>query len=143
MKTQPPTTKVGVGIMLVKNGKVLVGQRKTSHGAGEYAFIGGHLEHLESFEEGVLRELAEECGPQMKVKKLRLLAVINLKHYAPKHYVDICFVGEWKSGEPKVMEPEKIDNFAWYDIDKLPSPMFAADPLYVEAYKTGKSYFEC
>lgn len=135
--------KVGVGLLLIKNDQVLLGQRKNSHGEGEYAAIGGHLEYLESMEEGVLRELAEECGPQIKIKNLRMLCVINLKKYRPKHYVDIGFAAEWVSGKPKVMEPDKIGNWQWFDIDNLPTPIFAVDPLYVEALKTGRVYFEC
>ncbi|MEK6841001.1 MAG: DNA mismatch repair protein MutT, partial [Nanoarchaeota archaeon] len=33
--------KVGVGVMIFKNGKILLSKRKGSHGAGEYAFPGG------------------------------------------------------------------------------------------------------
>jgi hypothetical protein len=57
--------------------------------------------------------------------------------------VDIGFVADWAAGEPKAMEPHKIDSWGWYDLDNLPTPIFAVDPLYVEAYKTGKMYFEC
>ena len=42
--------KVGMGIMILKDGKILLGKRKNSHGSGEYAFPGGHLEYMESFE---------------------------------------------------------------------------------------------
>jgi 8-oxo-dGTP diphosphatase len=40
--------KVGVGVMVLKNGKVLIGKRKGAHGAGEWAWPGGHLEYMES-----------------------------------------------------------------------------------------------
>ena len=43
--------KVGVGVMVLKDGKVLLTRRKGSHGAGEYSFPGGHLEYMESFED--------------------------------------------------------------------------------------------
>ena len=43
--------KVGVGVMVFKDGKILLAKRKGSHGAGEYAFPGGHLEFGESFEQ--------------------------------------------------------------------------------------------
>jgi hypothetical protein len=35
--------RVGVGIMIFKDGKVLMGKRKGKHGAGEYAWPGGHF----------------------------------------------------------------------------------------------------
>lgn len=36
--------KIGVGILIFKKNKVLLARRKGSHGAGEYAGPGGHLE---------------------------------------------------------------------------------------------------
>ena len=33
--------KVGLGVMVMKDGKVLLGKRKGSHGAGEYVWPGG------------------------------------------------------------------------------------------------------
>lgn len=133
--------KVGVGLLLVKDGKILLGKRKGAHGAGEYAGFGGHLEGLESFEDGLLRELAEEGGTDIKVNNLRFLCVTNLRKYAPKHYVDIGMVAEWDSGDPQVMEPDKIESWNWHDIDNLPAPLFGVIGNYVDAFKTGKAYF--
>ncbi len=97
---------------------------------------------MESFEACVLRELAEEAGPDLRIQNLRFLCLSNLKKYAPKHYVDIAMVAEWKAGEPRLMEPEKLEGWAWYDLDDLPEPLFGVEHEYIEAYKTGKTYFE-
>lgn len=134
-------TKVGVGIFLVRGNKILLGKRKNAHGEGEYAGAGGHLEHLEDFEETVERELREEMGQDIKIRNIRFLSVTNLKKYEPKHYIDIGMTAEWISGEPKVMEPNKIECWEWFDIDDLPEPLFGVLPNYVEAFKTGKLYF--
>jgi 8-oxo-dGTP diphosphatase len=99
---------VGLGLMLLKDGKVLLGKRKSALGNGEYSGLGGHLEALESFEESLLREVAEEGGPDLKLKNLRFLCVSNLTKYAPKHYVDIGMIADWESGEPQVMEPKNL-----------------------------------
>ncbi|MDP3883286.1 MAG: NUDIX domain-containing protein [Candidatus Staskawiczbacteria bacterium] len=132
--------KVGVGILILKDEKVLLGKRKGSHGEGEYAFPGGHLEYMESFEDCAKREIAEECGIEVKNIHFHLLA--NLVHYAPKHYVHIGMIAEWKSGEPKVLEPKKCESWAWYDIDNLPSPIFKACEISIGAYKTKNNYFD-
>ncbi|MEI9913461.1 MAG: NUDIX domain-containing protein [Candidatus Saccharibacteria bacterium] len=116
--------------------------RKSSHGVGEYSLAGGHLEINESFEECALRELAEEAGSDIKVTKPKFLCVTNVRKYLPKHYADIGMVAEWISGEPIRMEPEKKEDWAWYDLDKLPSPVFGPLDNYIEAYKTGRVYFE-
>ena len=41
------------------------------------------------------------------------------------------------------MEPDKFEVLEWFDMDKLPTPMFAADPYYIEALRTGKVNFDC
>ncbi|HOF50487.1 MAG TPA: hypothetical protein PLH22_02295 [Candidatus Colwellbacteria bacterium] len=44
-----PKPRVGIGVMIFKNGKVLLGKRKGSHGEGEYAFPGGISNTLNLF----------------------------------------------------------------------------------------------
>ncbi len=132
--------KVGIGVMVLKDGKVLLGKRKGSHGAGEYAFPGGHLEYMESFEDCARRETKEECG--IEIENIRFLFLGNLKDYAPKHYAHIQFVADWKSGEPVVLEPEKCEGWGWYSLDALPEPNFTMIPLAIEAYKTGRNYYD-
>lgn len=126
--------------MILKDDKVLVGKRKGSHGEGEYAWPGGHLEHLESIEGCARREVMEETG--MEVKNIRFLRLMNMTQYAPKHYVDIATVCDWKSGEPQVLEPDRIESWEWRDMDDIPEPLFAALPSYFEAYKTGRNFWD-
>ena len=120
MQEQRP--RVGVGVMVFKDGKILLGKRRGSHGAGEWAFPGGHLEYMESFEECAARESKEECG--IEIQNITLLHVINSKAYAPKHYIHIGMIAEWQSGEPHVLEPEKSECWQWFTLDALPEPLF-------------------
>ena len=132
--------KVGVGVMIMKEGKVLLGKRMGAHGTGEYAWPGGHMEHMESFEECAKREVLEETG--MEIENVRFLRLLNLKDYAPIHYVDIGLVADWKSGDPQIMEPDKVEMWNWYDVANLPEPLFAPIPSYFEAHKTGKIFWD-
>ena len=97
--------RVGIGVMILKDGKVLLGKRKGSHGAVEYAFPGGHLEYRESFEDCARREVHEECG--VEITNLRFQFVANVTTYAPKHYVHLGFIADWKQclelGEPQAL----------------------------------------
>lgn len=122
---------VGISVLVIKEGKLLLGKRKGSHGEGEFASPGGHLEHLESFDACAQREVREETG--LEIGPVRFLRVLNTTHYAPKHYVDLAFVAEWKSGEPEVREPDKVETWAWYSVGDLPSPLFAMMPTAVAA----------
>ncbi|MBX4191567.1 MAG: NUDIX domain-containing protein [Candidatus Doudnabacteria bacterium] len=132
--------KVGIGVMVMKDGKYLFGKRKGDHAGGEYAPPGGHMEYMESFEQATKREVKEEAG--IEIENIRLISLSNLKNYAPKHYVNIGLIADWKSGEPQVLEPDKMVEWNWYDLDNLPQPLFATISIYVTAIKTGKVFFD-
>jgi ADP-ribose pyrophosphatase YjhB (NUDIX family) len=54
--------KVGVAAIIIKDGKVLLGKRKSAHGQGTWNFPGGHLEYGESWQDCAKRETMEEAG---------------------------------------------------------------------------------
>lgn len=132
--------KVGVGILVFKDGKILLGKRKAALGKGEYAGLGGHLEFGESIEACAKREAKEEAG--IELKNIKFLCLSSLKKYHGKHYIDIGIKAEWANGEPKNMEPDKCGGYAWYDLNNLPSPLFAAENNYLEALNSGKNFFD-
>jgi len=131
---------VGVGVMIVRDGKMLLGKRLGAHGSGQYAFPGGHLEHLESFQDCVERELAEECG--IKIKNLRFQFLSNVFDYDPRHYVHVGLVADWAAGEPQTLEPDKCGGWDWYAPDALPEPLFKLTGQAFESLRTGRNYFD-
>lgn len=131
--------KTGIAIIIMKDGKVLLGKRKGAHGTGSFAFPGGKLEWQESFEDCTKREVREETG--IEIHNIKFLRLSNSKFYN-KHFVDIGLIADWKSGEPKILEPEKCEGWAWYDLNNLPKPLFKGCESCVEAYKTGQNYFD-
>lgn len=132
--------KVGVGVMILKEGKILLAKRIASHGTGDYAFPGGHLEHKESIEECAKRETTEEAG--IEIENIRFLCLSNIAKYPPKHFINIGVLADWKSGAPTACEPKKTEEWNWYDIDNLPESLFDAIPNYIKAYKGGDIFYD-
>jgi 8-oxo-dGTP diphosphatase len=114
--------KIGVGIMVMKDGLLLLGKRRNSHGEGEWALVGGKLEYQEAIADCARREIREEAG--IEIENIRFGAVINSLRYLPKHFVSIGLVADWKSGELQIFPDEKISAWQWVDPKHLPEPMF-------------------
>jgi 8-oxo-dGTP diphosphatase len=126
---------VGVGVMLRRGSKLLLGRRQGAHGAGSFGWPGGGLAFDERLEDAVRREAFEEAG--VVVNNMRLLCVSNVREYG-RHYIDFEFVVEDFSGEPRRREAEFTEPWQWYDMDNLPSPLFRPCALALESLKTGR-----
>lgn len=130
--------KVGVGILIEKDGKILLGQRLSSHGAGTWQIPGGHLEFGHTFEDTARREAEEETGlTDLEVQGL--ICVINDRVYG-KHFVTIGMLAHWRSGEPYAAEPEKSRNWQWFSPDDLPEDIFLPSRGVIEHWKSGAVY---
>jgi 8-oxo-dGTP diphosphatase len=132
--------KACVGVMIFKDGKVLMGKRKGSHGNGEYSFTGGHLEFGESFEECAKRETKEEAG--IDIKNLKFLSVANISKHENRQDILISFTADWENGEPTSDPDEKIGDWQWYDLDNLSFSIFYPSQVSIDSYKTGRNYYD-
>lgn len=117
--------KVGVGVIVIKNNKVLLGLRKGSHAAGTWAFPGGHLEMWESLKNCALRELEEEAGIKTELIDEHSVAATNdFFETDNKHYITLYLRAKYLEGEPKILEPEKCEKWEWFSWDSLPENSF-------------------
>lgn len=132
--------KVGIGVIVLKDGKVLLGKRIASHGAGTWQLPGGHLEYGESFEETACREVEEETG-LTDIRIEGLISVYNERDYGT-HYVNLCVLTHWVSGEPYAREPEKCEEWRWTDPASLPEPMYVASKVAIGNWLSGSLYTE-
>ena len=121
-RNKPLTT--GLTLLLLKDNKILLGKRLSIVGDGEYSFPGGHLVFGETFEECINRELSEEVGDKLKYTDLRLLCATNSLKYMPIHHVALTFCAKWVCGDAINMEPSKNESWDWYELDRLPKPLF-------------------
>jgi 8-oxo-dGTP diphosphatase len=115
--------RVGVGVIIVRDGRVLLGERIGSHGAETWALPGGHLRFGESIEGCARREVLEETG--VAVNGVRHVAFTNdIFGKERLHYITLFVEAVKWRGRPVVMEPEKCRRWAWFEWDDLPTPIF-------------------
>jgi 8-oxo-dGTP diphosphatase len=117
----PP--RVGVGVFVVHQGRVLLGKRRGAHGAGTWGLPGGHLEHGETIDHCARREVLEETG--LDVLDVRLGPYVSDVFPEGKHYVTLFATARPSNGaEARVLEPEKCERWDWFVWEALPEPLF-------------------
>ena len=115
--------RVGVEVIIKKENKILLGIRKGSHGAGTWAFPGGHIEFGETVLNASQREVAEEVGITIKNLKSGPYTEDFFKK-EDKHYITIFVISDYDSGEVRIMEPEYCEVWKWFDWNDLPDNLF-------------------
>lgn len=125
--------KVGVEAFVVKNGQLLLGMRKNVAGHGSWALPGGHLEQGEILTECLRRELQEEIG--IEVKGQKLVTLDNNPTNVGGHYLHIGFLVEDFEGNINLKEPEKCEEWRFFDIENLPENLFSAHKKEIDLYK--------
>lgn len=113
---------VGVGIIVLRGNQCLCVKRANEPGAGLWSIPGGRVELGETIEEASLRELAEECGPDLMatIRGVGLVFDRITRDDAARvrfHYVLIDTVADYISGEP-VAGSDALDAM-WASADEL------------------------
>ncbi len=137
----------GFGIIIEKDGKILMGMRHPDpdkadsafRSAGEWCLPGGKLEWGESFEEGAVREAKEETG--LTISNPEVISVHNCKN-EHAHFMTVGLVTHEYEGEATVMEPDEIVKWQWFDINDLPSPRYFPSFEVIGNYLEKKFYIK-
>jgi len=122
---------VGFGVMMFKDGQVLLGRRHEDpekadselHGEGTWTMPGGKIEFGESFERAAAREVLEETDLTINEDSLEFISLAN-DQVPDAQFVTIGFLCTEFEGEVKVMEPDEITEWQWFDLEALPEKMF-------------------
>ena len=133
----------GVGVILLKDGKILLGLRNSNpetadselHGEGTWTMPGGKIEYGEGFAEAAKREVLEETG--ILVRSATVICV-NTDRNEHAHFVTVGMVGEDFIGDAKVMEPDEIVEWRWFPLGALPGNLFFPSRNMLDCYLAGR-----
>lgn len=136
---------IGVGVMIVKNGKVLLGLRHADkakasselQGQGTWTMPGEKVDFGEKLIEAAIRETREETG--LVITKAELITLVD-DIVDSAHYVTAGFKVLEYSGEPQAMEPDTITEWRWFSMDNLPDNLYSASANILKQIATGKIY---
>jgi 8-oxo-dGTP diphosphatase len=117
----PKRPLVGVGVVTIKDGKILLVKRAFEPGAGKWSIPGGMVEVGEKLSQAGERETEEETGV-----KVQILELINAFDMIEKdtdgrvkyHYVLVDFLARPIGGDEKFSEEVTELKWATYDMAK-------------------------
>ena len=135
----------GFGVMLLKDGKVLLGKRHEDPNKADSVFRaadvwtmpGGKFEYGETLKEGAQRELLEETGIEAKLENISVMCV-NCDKNEHAHFVTVGMFVTTFIGEAKVMEPNEITEWKWFSFEDLPKNIYFPSIKVLECYKEKK-----
>jgi len=125
--------KVGVGGVIVHDGRVLLLLRKKPPEAGFWSLPGGRVEFMERVEDAVVRELKEELGIETEIESL-LCVTNHIVRTDNAHWVSPAYLVRLVSGVPENLEPEKTEVIEWFPLSQLPENLGMAAKSALSAY---------
>ena len=115
---------VGVGLVILRDRKILLYKRLRAPEAGHWSIVGGKVDHMEPAEQAARREAEEETG--LSISRVSLLGPAEVISKADEqHWVSLLYIASEFNGEPKLTEPEKLSDFGWFSRSDLPQPLSA------------------
>lgn len=143
--------RVGTGVIICRDGCILLGLRKGPHGRGTWGLPGGALddedvEPGECLDQAALRGAKRECDEEIgdRIKFTSLFRHPTLPYTVRKFpngqcWTTLYFVAYWVSGDPVLVEPEKFERWTWFPVDALPDNIFeTVDPQYLDVARATK-----
>lgn len=100
----PEYPRVGVGMVVIRDGRMLMVRRAKEPSKGKWSIPGGAIELGETLHEAVVRETMEECSVKIGVERLLDTAETIIRDDSGQvkyHFVMIDFLGRYVSGEIK------------------------------------------
>jgi mutator protein MutT len=132
---------VGVGVVIIRDGKILLERRKNEPGRGQWSIPGGLVELGESAKETAVREVKEETG--LEVESPTLIDVVDnvtqdINGEVKYHFVILDYFAKLKRGELKAMSDAaelrwvQLNSVENYDLTKTIREFFVKNKQKLE-----------
>ncbi|TYP74912.1 NUDIX domain-containing protein [Paenibacillus methanolicus] len=105
---------IGVGALVMKEGKVLLVRRAQEPGKGFWTNPGGYIEQLEPIQETIKREVYEETG--IVAEATRIVALRDQPRGI--HNVYLAFAMTYASGDPKA-DGVEVDEAGFFSLEEM------------------------
>lgn len=129
-----------VHLILIEDEKILLQRRyNTGYEDGNYSVVAGHIDGNESVIKAMQREALEEAEIKIKEEDLK---IVHVMHRKAKDRESVDYFLECKSytGQIRIMENDKCDELAFYDLDKLPNNTIEYIKKAIEYYKNNEPF---
>jgi 8-oxo-dGTP diphosphatase len=120
---EPVEQQDGIGVLVIRGRRVLLGRRLAAHGRGTWSFPGGKPHAGESAVSCALRELREETGLLATSGRVVAESLDGFPESRLAFRTRFAIV-EDAIGEPQPREPEKTSEWIWFEWNELPAPLF-------------------
>lgn len=122
---------VGVAVIVMEQGRILLGRRGRGPHAGEWCIPCGYVEWDEDLRDAARRELKEETG--LEVELGDVYAVHSNFHDREKQTVGVWFVSTVRGGE--LAAGDDITEVGFFAFDSLPKLAFPSDELVLRSLR--------
>lgn len=127
--------KVVVGALILnKKGEVFLA--KASKWSGRFYIPGGHVEEGEEIEKALKREIFEEIGLKVKIKRFLGLqeGIFPPLYYKRRHFIFLDYLCEVSGSEKVKPDPREVEEFVWVKPEN--ALHLKTDPYTKKAIKT-------
>lgn len=128
----------GCGAAIVREGRILLLERRREPEAGSWGIPGGKVDWMERLEDAARRETLEETG--VELGDIELLCVVDhFEQALHQHWISPVYLAEQSTGEAQLLEPEKHSGIAWFPLAELPARVTVSTVAAVAALRRRSS----
>lgn len=128
---------VDVHVLLVRDGRLLLSQRRGDEFDGRWHLPSGKLDAGEDLVSSAAREAAEETGVRLDPAELGHVHTAHANAPGLEPRIGHFFASTSWAGTPTNREPDKCYRLEWFDLDHLPADVVEYSAAGIHAYRRG------